>query len=136
MKNFKSNVFLQNPKYFNLIFRLFSFIRVSNFRLFLFFVLSFFVSCAKAVPVKDTNIHNYFALREITLGKENTLYLSTRSAYIPKENNQNAFEKFQELHAENKIRRSYWKCNLKNSVLLECTEELSIKDEPNEVIPK
>ena len=104
--------------------------------LFLLIVVIFFISCGKTAPVKDTNVHNYFALREITLGKENTLYLSTRSAYIPKEDDKVAFEKFQDLHAENKIKRSYWKCNLKNNSILECSEELQVKEEPNEIIQK
>ncbi len=131
MKYFKKTIHLYNIKNLKCFSKFYS-----KINLILKFLTIFFITCGKTTPVKDTNIHNYFALREITLGKENTLYLSTRSAYIPKAEIKNAFEKFQELHSENKIKRSYWKCNLKNSTVLECTEELSILEEPNEVIPK
>ncbi len=107
---------------------------INKFTLLLILILLPF--CNSSKQVKEVKDHNYFALRDITLGKENTIYLSTRSVYIPKEKNQEAFEKFQELHADNKLKRNYWKCKLKNNTTLECTEELIIKDVSDEVTPK
>ena len=102
----------------------------------LFIIPILFLFCNTKNQVKEAKDHNYFALRDITLGKDNTIYLSARSAYIPKDKTKEAFEKFQELHSDNKIKRAYWKCNLKNSTTLECTEELLIKDISDEVNSK
>jgi hypothetical protein len=100
------------------------------------FLLVCFVSCSTKKQIKEVKDHNYFALREITLGKDNTIYLSTRSGYISQLKGHEAFERFQELHSDNKLKRNYWKCKLKDSAILECTEELIIKDISDEVTPK
>ena len=104
--------------------------------LFILFFLPFCNTKRQVKEVKEVKDHNYFALRDITLGKDNTIYLSTRSVYIPKLKGQEAFEKFQELHADNKLKRNYWKCKLKENTILECTEELIIKDISDEVNSK
>ena len=78
---------------------------IRNF--FLLFILLLSLFCSTKKQVKEVKDHNYFALRDITLGKDNTIYLSTRSVYIPKLKGQEAFEKFQDLHADNKLKRNY-----------------------------
>jgi hypothetical protein len=110
-------------------------IRISILISILFF-LPFCNTKRQVKEIKEVKDHNYFALRDITLGKDNTIYLSTRSVYIHKLKGQEAFEKFQELHADNKLKRNYWKCKLKENTILECTEELIIKDISDEVNSK
>lgn len=103
---------------------------------FLIFIILLHLYCASEPPVKENTTDNYFALRDITLGKDNTLYLSVRSAYIEKDKIKEAFEEFQELHSENKIKRTYWKCKVILNSTLECTEELKIKDIADENLSK